>query len=56
MIKEKIMKKYSKVGDLSSHPVNENMAKLMVRSTEVNWKEPPERGTRTQYVCGVCGR
>ena len=41
---------FPSVGDLSSHPVNERMAKLEVRSSEVNWQEPPERGTRTQYA------
>ena len=49
-IKEKITKMFPSVGDLSSHPVNERMAKLEVRSSEVNWQEPPERGTRTQYA------
>ena len=48
-IKNIIMEKYPKVGDLSSHPVNERMKKLMVRASEVRWNEPPERGSRTQY-------
>ena len=48
-IKEIIMKKYPRVGDLSSHPVNEKMERLMVRAYEVRWNEPPERGSRTQY-------
>ena len=49
MIKEKIMEKFPGVGDLSSHPVNKKMEKLLVRATEVKWNEPPERGSRTQY-------
>lgn len=48
-IQSHITKEYPKVGDLSSHPVNKKMEKLMVRASEVQWDDPPERGRRTQY-------
>ena len=36
-------------GRYSRHPINENLAKLGVRSTEVKWIPPKDRGVRTQY-------
>ena len=48
-IEEKIRRMFPNVGDLSSHPVNEKMKKLMVTRKEVSWEEPTEYGTRTQY-------
>ena len=35
-LREEIMQKYPKVGDFSSHPINDKLAKLGVRATEVN--------------------
>ena len=49
-LKEEITTLFPRVGDLSCHPVNAEMQKLMVRSSEVVWKDPPERGSRTQYA------
>ena len=40
---EEIMLKYPKVGDFSTHPINEKLPKLGVRSTEVKWKKPPDQ-------------
>ena len=37
-LREEIMQKYPKVGDFSNHPINEKLAKLGVRSTEVSGK------------------
>ena len=48
-LQQKVMTMFPKVGDLSSHPVNAQMAKLKVTPSEVVWKSPPERGVRTQY-------
>ena len=48
-IEEKIRRMFPAVGDLTSHPVNEKMRKLMVTKKEVSWEEPRECGTRTQY-------
>ena len=48
-IEEKIREMFPKVGDLSSHPVNEKMEELIVKKEEVNWSEPQEYGVRTQY-------
>ena len=48
-IKGRIKEKFPKVGDLSSHPVNENMEKLRVKASGVVWIEPDEPGTRTEY-------
>ena len=48
-IEEKIRRMFPAVEDLSSHPVNEKMRKLMVTKKEVSWEEPRECGTRTQY-------
>ena len=47
-LKEEIMNLFPSVGDLSSHPVNDEMRWLEVRSSEVVWREPLERGSRTQ--------
>ena len=46
---EEIRRKYPKVGDFSTHPINDKLARLGVRSTEVRWDEPQDRGLRTQY-------
>ena len=48
-IEGKIRRMFPAVGDLSSHPVNKKMRKLMVTKKEVSWEEPRECGTRTQY-------
>ena len=48
-LREKISQKYPKVGDFSTHPINDKLAKMGVRSTEVRWKIPPDQGVRTQY-------
>ncbi len=49
-IKDRVMKAYPRVGDLSTHPVNDRMATLEVKAKEVSWREPPESGIRTQYA------
>ena len=46
---EEIRQKYPKVGDFSTHPINDKLARLGVRATEVRWEEPQDRGLRTQY-------
>ena len=46
---EEIRQKYPKVGDFSTHPINDKLARLGVRATEVRWDEPQDRGLRTQY-------
>ena len=48
-LREEIMQKYPKVGDFSSHPINDKLAKLGVRAMEVKWTQPPDRSVRTQY-------
>ena len=48
-LREEISQKYPRVGDFSTHPINDKLAKLGVRSTEVKWKNPPDQGVRTQY-------
>ena len=48
-LREEISQKYPKVGDFSTHPINDKLARLGVRSTEVKWKIPPDQGVRTQY-------
>ena len=48
-LRDEIMQKYPKVGDLSTHPINDKLAKLGIRSTEVKWEKPPDQGVRTQY-------
>ena len=50
LIEREVKRRFPKVGDLSSHPVNEEMAKLIVRKDEVCWTEPKEAGVRTQYA------
>ena len=49
-IEEEIKKRFPRVGDFSTHPVNELMAKLVVRKDEISWVEPKEYGCRTQYT------
>ena len=49
-IQEEITKRFPKVGDLSSHPINEKMKCLQVRRDEVLMKKPKEWGIRTQYA------
>ena len=49
IIEAKVRSLYPGVGDLSSHPVNEEMQRLVVRGDEVTWLEPKEHGSRTQY-------
>ena len=44
-----IMQKYPKVGNFSTHLINEKLAKLGVRSTEVKWGKPLDQGVMTQY-------
>ena len=34
---EEIRQKYPKVGDFSTHPINDKLARLSVRATEVRW-------------------
>ena len=46
-LREEIRQKYPRVGDFSTHPINEKLAKLGVRSTEVKWEKPPDQGVRT---------
>ena len=48
-LREEITQKYPKVGDFSTHPINDKLAKMGVRSTEIKWKIPPDQGVRTQY-------
>lgn len=48
--KDEIVTQYSGVGDFSTHPMNDEMAKLIVKASEISWIEPPERGSRTQYI------
>ena len=48
-LREEISQKYPKVGDFSTHQINDKLAKMGVRSTEVKWKIPPDQGVRTQY-------
>ena len=43
------MRKYTKVGDCSAHPINAKLARLGVQSIEVKWEKPPDQGVRTQY-------
>ena len=47
---EEIMLLYPMVSDLSEHTVNEAMAKMVVKSSEVSWRKPTERGSLTQYM------
>ena len=47
-LREEISQKYPKVGDFSIHPINDQLAKMGVRCTEVKWKIPPDQGVRTQ--------
>ena len=49
MIEKEVKRRFPKVGDFSTHPVNDKMAKLVVRKDEVCWMEPTESGVRTQY-------
>lgn len=39
---EEIVQNYREVGDLSTHPINERLAKPSVRSIEVKWEKPPD--------------
>ena len=48
-LREEISRKYPKVGDFSTHPINDKLAKMGVRSTKVKWRIPPDQGVRTQY-------
>ena len=48
-LRDEIMQEYPNVGDYNRHPINENLARLGVRSTEVKWIPPKDRGVRTQY-------
>ena len=48
-LREEITWQYPKVGDFSLHPINDKLAKLGVRSTEVKWEKPLDQGVRTQY-------
>ena len=48
-LREEIRQKHPKVGDYSTHPINDKLARLSIRSTEVRWDEPQDRGLRTQY-------
>ena len=48
-LREEIMQKYPNVGNFSTHPINEKLAKLGVRSNEVKWINPHDRGVRTRY-------
>ena len=41
-LREEISQKYPKVGDFNTHPINDNLAKIGVRSTKVRWKIPPD--------------
>ena len=50
IIEQKIREMFPVVGDLSSHPVNEKMERLMVTKDEVSWNPPSECGVRTQYT------
>ena len=38
-----------KLADFSTHPINEKLAELGIRSTEVKFEKPPDQGVRTQY-------
>ena len=49
-IQKEITRKFPKVGDLSSHPINRKMRCLEVRRDEVSMREPTEWGIRTQYA------
>ena len=49
-LRDEIIDMFPSVGDLSSHPVNEAMAKLVVKASEVSWRVPRECGSRTQYI------
>ena len=44
-LKEEIMTQYPEVGDFSTHLVNSEMARMIVKASEIFWKEPPERGS-----------
>ena len=46
---EEIRRKYPKVETFSTHPINDRLARLGVRATEVKLDEPQDRGLRTQY-------
>ena len=41
MIKEEVVRRFPKVGDLSQHPINENMAKYIGRKDEVLMMDEP---------------
>ena len=41
-IEKRIRGKSPSVGDLSSHPVNEKLQKVVVKTEEVSWDEPKE--------------
>ena len=41
MIKEEVVRRFPKVGDLSQHPINEKMAKYKVRKDEVLMVDEP---------------
>ena len=49
IIEQKIREMFPKVGDLSSHPVNDKMRCMVVKKEEVTWSPPTECGVRTQY-------
>ena len=49
IIEQKIREMFPKVGDLSSHPVNDKMRRMVVKKEEVTWSPPTECGVRTQY-------
>lgn len=48
-LRVEIEQRYPNVGDFSTHPINEKLAKLGVHSTEVKWNKLPDQGVRTQY-------
>lgn len=49
-IRQKIVTLFPKVGDLSSHPINEHMQKLVVKSSEVTQMKPKENRIKTEYA------
>ena len=50
IIKDYISNVYNAVGDLSSHPIMEEMEKIAVGAGHVSWIEPKGEGFRTSLV------
>ena len=50
MIREYIVNKYSIVGDLSEHPITEEMDRITIGAHRVSWVEPKGEGYRTPLV------